>query len=236
MFKEPDIQKSVLDKIRAGGVPMHSRTYFILRTVLVGLAGAVLLAGAFFALSFVFFSIHESGVRFLLEFGEQGLTAFITLFPWTSLLVSLAFLVILELLVRQFTSAYRFSLLRIFLWVLVIGVAGGTLIGFTPFHASLLSAADNDRLPVLGPLYEQVHDSHIDRGVYRGNVVSVAESYFIISHNDTDRDSDEGVWNVVPPEGFDLGTLSVGNKVYVAGRLKHGVVYAYGIRPLSGDE
>ena len=236
MLKEPDIQKSVLDKIRAGGVPMRSRSYFILRTVLVGLAGAVLLAGAFFALSFVFFSVHESGVRFLLEFGEQGLTAFITLFPWTSLLISLALLVILELLMRQFTPAYRFSLLRIFLWVLVIGVAGGTLLGFTPLHPLLLSAADNDQLPILGPLYEQVHDSHIDRGVYRGNVVSVAESYFIISHNDTDRDSDEGVWNVVPPEGFDLGTLSVGNKVYVAGRLQHGVVYAYGVRVLPDGE
>ena len=236
MLKEPDIQKSVLEKIRKGGVSMHSRAYFLLRTISASALAVFMLLGALFAFSFVFFSVHESGVRFLLEFGEQGLATFIVLFPWTSLLISLALLVALELLVRRFTSAYRFSLLRVFLWILVIGIAGGTILGFTPLHSSLLSAADNNELPVLGPLYEQVHDAHVDRGVYRGTIASVAESYFTIAHNDADRDSDEGLWNIVPPQEFDIHTLSVGEKVYVAGQMKNGVVYAYGVRKLSGDE
>jgi len=215
---------------------MHSHLYFVLRTILAGALALLILSGALFALSFVFFSVRESGVTYLLDFGEQGLATFLSLFPWTSVLLVLVLLVALEFFVHQFTSAYRFSLLRIFLWVMVIGIAGGTLLGFTPLHASLLSAADNDRLPILGSWYEQVHDSHTDRGVYRGDITSVTDSYFVVSHNDTDRDSDEGEWNVVPPARFDLGTLSAGEKVYVAGRLQHGVVYAYGIRTLRDDK
>ncbi len=233
MLKENDIQKSVLEKIHAGSISMHSRIFFIFRAVLIGLAALLVLAGSLFALSFMFFSVHESGVRFLLEFGGQGLATFIELFPWTSLLLSLALLVALELLVRQFTSAYRFSLLRIFLWILVIGIAGGTLMAEPPPHTPLHPAAYNHQPPIRRSHKKQNHDSHVDRGVYRGDVTAVTESYFVISHNDTDRDSDEGSWNIVPPPNFDLHTLSVREKVYVAGRLQHGVVYAYGVRFLS---
>ncbi|OYV27832.1 MAG: hypothetical protein B7W98_00925, partial [Parcubacteria group bacterium 20-58-5] len=160
MLQENDIQKSVFEKIRAGGVPMHSRAYFILRILFVGGIALVILAGAFFVLSFAFFSVHASGVQFLLEFGEQGLVTFVTLFPWTSLLLFVLFLIALEFLVRRYTAAYRFSLLRIFLWVAAVGVAGSILVGFTPLHSFLLSEADNDQLPVLGTFYEQLHDSH----------------------------------------------------------------------------
>lgn len=215
---------------------MRPRVYFILRAVFIGIGALCILAGSLFALSFVFFNIHESGVRFLLEFGEQGLVAFLKLFPWVFLLLFLILLVALELVVRQYTPAYRFSLLRIFLWVLVVGIAGSTFIGFTPLHASLLSAADTDHLPVLAPLYKQVHESRVTHGVYRGDITSVTESTFVISHNDTDRDSDEGTWTIVPPKGFNRNTLKVGKKVYVAGRLQNGVVYAYGIRLLPNGK
>lgn len=236
MLKENDIQKQVLEKIHAGGISMHSRMYFILRAVLIGIGALLVLAGALFALSFIFFSVHQSGVRFLLEFGNQGLVTFVTLFPWTSLLLFLALLAALELVVRHFTPAYRFSLLRIFLWVLVIGIIGSTLIGFTPLHSFLLTQADNEQLPVLGSLYKQVHNSHQQQGVYRGDITSVTASDFVIAHSDTDRDSDEGSWTIVPPAGFATSTLMIGKKVYVAGRLQHGVVYAYGIRFLQNNQ
>ncbi len=229
MSKETDIREQVLQKIHAGSVTMRSRAYFLFRAALIGTAAVLALLGALFALSFLFFSVRESGVGYLLEFGEHGLGAFVALFPWTSLFLFIAFIVIIEMLVRRFDFSSRMPVLRIFLWLLIIGIAGSTIIGFTPLHSSLLSAADQDQLPFLGPWYEQVHDSHTEQGVYRGDVMTVAPTYFTISHNDTDRDSDEGTWSIVPPSGFDLSTVSVGERVYVAGRLMNGVVYAYGI-------
>ena len=73
--------------------------------------------------------------RFLLEFSERGLTTFVALFPWTFFFLFVVLLIAFGLLMRRFTSAYRFPFLRVFLWILVIGITGSTLIELTPFHA-----------------------------------------------------------------------------------------------------
>ncbi len=114
---------------------MRSRAYFLFRAALAGAAALLVLAGALFMLSFLFFSVRESGVGYLLEFGEHGIGAFVALFPWTSLLLFVAFVILLEVIVRRFSFSYRFPLLRIFLWILIIGIVGSTLIGFTPLPA-----------------------------------------------------------------------------------------------------
>lgn len=229
MLKETNIQKNVLEKIHAGAISQHSHTYFTLRAVLLGIAALLVLASSFFVLSFVFFSVQTSGAQYLLGWNGQGLSTFITLFPWGELLVALLLLIALEILLRNFKFGYQAPLLRIFLWVIIVGAIGSTLLGFTPLHSSLLSAADNNQLPILGPVYEQLHVSHQMRGVYRGNVTEIKESSFVISHNDTDRDSDEGTRNIIPPTGFDIGRLKVGDKVYVGGRERSDIIYAYGI-------
>lgn len=226
----------MLKKIHAGAITMHSRSYFLVRAILIGTIAFLLLAGFFFLLSFIFFSVRESGLHFLLEFSERGLGTFVILFPWLTLLFALALLIILEALLRHFRFGYRLPLLRIFLWLVIIGAIGSTLLGLSPLHSYLLSKADNGQLPVLGSWYEQIHDSHQQQGIYRGDITSITQSYFTISHNDTDRDSDEGTWNIIPPSGFDLRQLVVGNKVYIAARVRGGIMYAYGIRIIPKDE
>jgi hypothetical protein len=236
MLKENDIQKSVLEKIHGGNVSMHSRTYFLLRTAFLTLIALSVLAVSFFMLSFVFFSVHESGIRYLLEFNEHGLVTFVSLFPWFSLIFFIVLLIVLEFVVRRFEFTSQLPLLRIFLWILIVGIVGSTIIGFTPLHSSLLGRADNDQLPILGSWYEELHDSHQLEGVYRGDITSITDAEFVISHNDTDRDSDEGSWTIAPPAGFDLTQLSIGEKVYIAGRLQNGTVYAYGIHIVQNNE
>ena len=236
MSNDHNIQEQVLEKIRAGQVSMRSRAYFVFRTGLIAAAAVLVLASSLFLFSFIFFSVHESGLGYLLEFSERGLLTFVTLFPWISLFVLFLLLIALESLVYRFRPVYRRPLLRIFLWLVVISIIGSTLLALTPLHSFLLSEADNDRLPILGSLYEQIHESHQKQGVYRGDIVSVAGTYFVIAHNDTDLDSDEGSWTIQPPAGFKLSTLTLGEIVYVAGRLMHGVIYAYGIHPISGNE
>jgi glucan phosphoethanolaminetransferase (alkaline phosphatase superfamily) len=212
---------------------MHSRAYFVLRTVLFVILAAIVLIFAFFLLSFVFFSLDESGIRYLLEFDQQGLVTFISLFPWTSLLVFVGLIITLELIIRRFEFAYRFPLIRIFAWILIVGIAGSAVVGFTPFHSSLLSAADNDQLPILGPIYEQIHDSRQAEGIYRGRITYITETEFTLEHDDDDRDKDEGTWTIIPPKDYHLTQLSAGDRVYVAGTLKDDLVYAYGIHRLG---
>lgn len=236
MSTENDIQKKVLEKIRAGEVSMRPRYYFAAQAALIGLGILAALAVSVFALSFGAFSIHEGGEEFLLGFGTQGLATFAALFPWGLLLLSVALLALLEVLMRNFRFAYRTPVLRTFLGVGALAIIASAAVSLTSLHPLLAARADHDELPLLGPLYEQIRDSHQPQGVYRGHVVSVDGSRFVIAHDDDDHDEDDGSWVVESPAGFDTRALVPGTWVYVAGQLQNGIVYAYGVRVISSED
>lgn len=230
MSTEHNIEHEVLEKIRAGEVRKRPRLFFVAQVALLGALAALALALSIFALSFILFSVHESGEQFLLGFGQRGLATLIALFPWRTLALVAAMLVALEWLVRHAKFGYRVPLLQIFLGIAGIAVLGGVLLNFTPLHAFLLDQADRGELPVIGFAYEDLHSPHQEQGVFRGEISAIASTSFTIAHNDQDRDTDDGTFAVVPPAGFDLSSLSLGDRVYVAGTLQDGIVYAYGIR------
>lgn len=208
---------------------MRPRLYFVARMALLIAVAALAFLVSVFALSFALFSVYQSGEQFLLGFGAQGVATFLALFPWWTSLLAIFLLLILEALLRNFKFAYQLPLLRFFLWALGVAILGSVLVGSTPLHAFLLERADQDGLPLLGSLYENVHANHWDHGVYRGYVSSTTAETFTIAHNDTDLDSDDGTWIITPPPGFDMSAVSVGEKAYVAGRYENGTVQAYGI-------
>ena len=127
-------------------------------------------------------------------------------------------------------------MLEIFLFALATVVVAGIALNFTPLHAMLLSSADRDELPVIGSLYEGLHDSHQAQGVYRGVISSIQGDQFIVSHNDGDRDTDDGTSTVIVPPGFDTSALHVGEHVYVAGKQILDEVNAYGIQEFNPDD
>ncbi len=233
MSKETEIKEQVFEKIRKGEISMRPRIYFIARAAFLIVVAIIALALAIFVLSFAFFSIHESGEQFLLGFGQRGFLAFIALFPWWSLLFTILLILLLDYLLRYFKFGYRVSVLEIFLVVLVTVIIAGVLINFTPLHSTLLNDADHDELPVIGALYEHIHDSHQTQGIYRGTIVSIQGNEFVITDIDNDKDSDDGTWTVVAPAGFAMRTLHVGEHVYIAGKLIRGLVYAYGIQEFT---
>ena len=78
-------------------------------------------------------------------------------------------------------------------------------------------------------MYEAIHDSQQTHGVIRGNIISIQENTLVVSHNDEDKDADDGTWNVIPPRDFDISALYVGEKTYIAGKISGNSIYAYGI-------
>lgn len=214
---------------------MRPRVYFLFRIILMAALAVVTFALAMLVLSFVFFSIHESGEQFLLGFGYRGFLAFAALFPWGLLAVTIVLILLLDYVLRYFKFGYRVPMLRIFLIVLAGVVVAGIGINITPFHSSLLTTADSDRLPLIGSWYEQIHDSHQSQGVYRGVVSSIQGNTIVITHSDNDHDTDEGSWTILIPPGLDASMLHAGEHVYVAGTLVQGVVTAYGIAPFTPE-
>lgn len=227
-----NIKDKVLEQIHAGQVHMHSRAYFIWRALAIsGTAIVAFLVAIFFA-SFVLFVLNESGEASLLSFGPRGFATFFSLLPWLIIGGVLALLVFLEFLLRSFKLGYSIPILRVFGAVAGISVLASALVFASPLHTTLLDVADNDALPLIGELYKVTHISHKEQGVFRGVVTSLASSSFTISHDDSDKDSDDGTWDVSSLGISPDRAPKVGEKVYIAGDVEDNVIHAYGIRKL----
>jgi hypothetical protein len=211
------ITESVLEKIKSGNVRKFPRAYFVLRVVATLFVSFLLLVVSSFVFSFMLFSFYESGEQFLLGFGWQGILAFLTLFPWLLFALDIILLVVLEALLQGFKFGYRIPLINIFLGVFAISLIAGALINLTPIHAILLQRADNNQLPFVGGAYEHIFDHHEDQGVCRGIVSSTTPDGFVISHNDRDHDTDDGVFTVTSAPGAPapMPLVHIGDRVLV---------------------
>ena len=236
MKNEPDIKSKVLAKIGHGDVRKHSNAYFVTQVIVIAIVLVSALVLSVFVLSFAIFGVHESGEEFLLGFGQQGILTFFALFPWGAAIADIALFVLAEWLIRQFKFGYRIPVLRAMFGILIFATLGGVIVNLTPLHTTLLRMAEKNKLPILGEWYESIFASHSDRGVFRGTIDVIQGNQFVMAHDDNDRDADDGIWTVIPPSGFDMMTLTTGERVYVAGTpVRQGVVQAYGIQRLSVD-
>ncbi len=230
--RQQEIQQNVLARIRGGAAHMHSRSYFVGRVAVTITAAILSLSLSTFVLSFILFSIHESGEQFLLGFGTRGAATFIGLFPWVPLMVDITLWFLLEWLLQGFKIGYRFSLLSIFLVLLVSSTVLAVVVNLTPLHGMLLNRADRGQLPIIGGMYESIRDSHQAQGIFRGTVTLIDGNTIVITHDDTDHDRDDGTQTVVVPDG-QASTISVGSREYVFGSFDGRVVQAYGVQTLS---
>ncbi len=236
MQKESDIKNKVLYKIRSGSVHIRPKAYFVVQIILITLLSFVALALAVFVMSFAIFSLHESGEQSLLGFGQRGVLTFFALFPWITLIIDVFLFILIDWLSRLFRFGYRISILRVFIGVIITALIISILINLTPLHQTLLNKADRGELSFLGEWYEAIHDSHAKQGVFRGTIMSIQGNTFIISHDDNDRDADDGTWNVATPSGFNMANVHVGDKAYIAGDAIQGTIQAYGVQILNGGK
>ena len=231
---EHNIQDQVLKQIRGGKIRIRSKAYFVFRIVLTVFVTVLALLVSAFVISFLLFSIHESGEQFLLGFGSNGILTFFILFPWISFLVDIGILLFLEWLLLSFKIGYRISFLGIFLSVFVCSTVLGIIITLTPLHRMLLGDADRGSLSIIGRVYEGIHDSHAGQGVFKGTITSMQGNMIVIAHDDNDHDADDGTRTIILPANAPV--LHMGDKVYVFGSFSNGVITARGIAKLPSDQ
>ncbi len=230
MEQESGIKESVLAKIRTGEISMRPRLYFILQALLIAVLMLFTAAISAFALSFILFGLRESGEQILLGFGVRGLVTFATLFPWSALALVVLLLILIEWLMRYFRFGYRRPVLRAFGALLTGALLIGLAIDATPLHPFLLSQADRGELPIIGELYESIRAPHRDQGIFRGVITEIQGTQLTVTHDDNDRDTDDGTWTVAAPQGYVVGALHVGELVFVAGTpTGSSTLAAYGI-------
>lgn len=224
--KKTSVSGQVLDKIKSGDVKMHSKSYFVLKTILFILGTILALTFTLFIVSFIIFILRANGILFLPGFGFRGFGAFFTSFPWILLAVAVLFIVVLELFVKRFKFGYRNPFLYSVIGIVAIALIGGFIVAQTQFHGKLFNNSQVRGLPIAGHLYKRYGTRPI-RNVYIGTVLEETDDGFKMETREGDKFS-----VIISPDTFFPHGRNIQDDdiVIVMGKRNNGVIEASGIR------
>lgn len=227
-----DFKNNILERIKTGELDMKPHWHFVLKTVLFVLGTIIVALLAVYLLSFLFFSLHQTGVWFTPSFGFVGLSYFVMSSPWILISFTLVFLLLLYLLVSRYSFSYKRPLVFSMIGVTVFALLGSLLIQQTPMHRNIQNFAERHNLPGVAPVYRSLAGER-PKGLVLGTVIEVTDSGFVI-------ESDKGEMIRVEISSATRqkpgSVYEVGDTVFVFGKLENGVIEAVGVRPHTGDE
>ncbi len=231
-----DIREKVLSKIEAGEIRMRPKFYFALQIALLGIFAFFVFILSVLLVSYILFSVKTGGYYYLLGFGGRGLYHFFIVFPWLILLIDLFFLLIFDSLLKKFKFAYHSPVIYLFFGTLILISTLATLINFDSFHASMMKRAEQDKLPLMGAMYQGIRRSNGRGGVFQGQITSLYGNTFEIRLNSL-REDDGGrtIKVIFPSHASTTDFLQIGEKVFVAGEVVDGEIRAYGVGRLEDN-
>ncbi len=232
------IKERVLEQIRSRRVSMHSRTFFIMRTIafivliiLIGMLSSLLV-------SYIIFSLSASHHIFLLGFGLRGITTFAALFPWLFFIIDIFCIILAVRLIRMFRLGYQRPLLYFGLGIFILIVLVGVGISATPLHNQVLEYAEHGNVPFIDSYYEDLRKPLTEAGIYRGIITNVTEDTITLRHDDFDHDDDDWQQVITVPQALlQTNPISIGDEVFIGTTNddddEH--VSAYGVKRFSDD-
>ena len=225
---------AVLEKIRTDELSMHSKTYFYARVVFAVVVAAVVFCVSAFLFGFIIFMLLASGRSLLLGFGGRGILFFFETFPWLIFVGDIILIFLLERLLRQFKFAYRSPMVYLLGGLIILSaVAGYSLTKVTSFSPYAQPAQGNG--PSMGVFNTARRAPRPDNGVCRCTITAIDGSE--LSVIDTEN-NDQPLTVVLPQDNSHVHSdgLVVGEKVFIAGDIRDGILYAFGLHPVAPTE
>lgn len=223
------LRDEVLAAIEHGNVHMRPHWHFVLKTVLLIIGGVLLFCTLTFLVSFMLFMLRLNGVSFVPAFGLSGWFSLLFNLPWILIVLSLIFLVVLEVLVRHYAFAYRRPLLYSVFSIIVVTTIAGYVVAATPFHRQFSVYVERNNVPWAGSLYRDYGRPRMP-DVHGGVITILQPRGFLM----VDRRAEILTVVITPRTRLPFGAdFSPGDTVVVFGDRHGGVVEAFGIREIS---
>lgn len=224
-----NLQKKILDKIKAGEIDMKPRWHFLLMSSLYVVGTSLLALIVVYLLSFVVYILHQNGVWFAPSFGFRGLSIFIISSPWLLIGLTLLFLLLLYTLVRHYSFSYKQPLLYSMLAVVLLVLLGSFTMHQANIHERFEVFSERHNVPGFAPLYRAAQNEK-PNNVTLGTVEKNIENGLILKTmtNETLSVAIDGNTKQKPGEVFNPG-----DKVIVFGNRVGDTINALGIRPID---
>lgn len=234
-----NFKDELLHKIQCGEIKMRPKAFFVAKVAILIFISVITFIVSVLLVSYTWFVLSASGKLFLLSFGSRGMYEFLLLFPWFLLLIVVGLILALDWLIKRFRFGYHNPALIVFGGSLVVITIFGAVVNMTSFHRNMMRMAEQKNLPIpmVPAFYSEIRKTYKDKGVFRGEVVSIATSSFHIKNSKYDSGGDIDGVEVSVPEGFDVRyILRIGDEVFIAGDFASGSIRAYGVKKLTFED
>jgi hypothetical protein len=221
----------VLEKIKSGQVKMRPKTHFVLKNDLVALGFILTILFVLYLISFIVFTLRMSGIWFAPGFGFYGIKIFLFSLPWLLILIAIILIIVLEILVKYFSFAYRRPIFYSALGIITLALLGSFIISQTKIHPYLFQKAQERNLPVAGKFYRDFSAGKF-RNAHRGVVSEITEKGFKI-----ETSSNEILNIIITPETrFPFGKdIEENDSVMILGERDNCTVRAFGVRKVDDN-
>lgn len=226
------LNKKIEAAIEEGKAIMRPRWYFVIKGVLAVLGGVLIALVLLYLVSFIVFTLKQNGVGFVPAFGPRGWFSFARNLPWLLILLSLLFIILLELFVRRYSFSYRRPALYSAAGIILLAVVGGVFVAGTQLHPRALRYSFDRHLPISEAWYRRVEDERFE-DIFRGIITATTSSGFIIE----DRLGTSSVVISSTTQFLPPNMPVVGGGVLIFGERDGAVIAAQGIRAaaMRGD-
>ncbi len=225
------ITGKVLEKIKSGRVKMRPKAHFVLKTALAALGFILIILFVLYLISFIVFTLRMSGIWFAPGFGFYGIKIFLVSLPWILISIAIILILILEILVKHFSFAYRRPILYSILGIITLALLGSFIIGQTRIHPRFFQQAQERNLPVAGKFYRDFGAGKF-RNAHRGVVSEITDNGFKI---ETVRNETLNII-ITPETRFPFGKdIKENDIVMILGERDNCAVRAFGIRKVDDN-
>lgn len=176
------LQDRILGAIKKGEVVMRPRWHFVLKTILAILGVTMVSLVLVYLTSLIIFGLRESGIIFAPGFGFRGILIFARSLPWILIVLVGILLIVLELLVKKYSFAYRRPIVISAFGMLAVVCVTGWVLTRTTLHGAIMERAERFNIPVVGPAYRGIREPKF-------------------------KDAEVGKIMVLNAKGFDMETL-----------------------------
>ena len=207
---------------------MLPKRHFMLRSALALLGVIIIVLILLYLTSLIILMLQDSGVWFLPVFGWRGWYELLRSLPWILVVLLVAFVAILEILVKRYSLAYRQPLLYSAIAIVLFMLLGGAFIASTPFHGRVSDYWEQHG-PFSRGFYRALRYPRLEN-VHRGVILERMDDGFLMEN----RRSEKLHVRVNSQTRFPLGTnFSEGEGVVVFGKRHGEEIQALGIRSMQ---
>ncbi len=225
------LRDKIMGQIKTERIVMRPRLYFTLQIVAVAAVAFLVLSMSIFIFNFILFSIRINSHEAFFAFGPRGIAAFFWFFPWPFLVLDIAFIALLEWLLRTFKFGYRLPILYVLGGILLVTFATGfALDRGTRFNDRIMVRAEGEhRLPpffkeLYGGARRAPHD-----GICRCTITEIGVGRLVVE--DHHRNATTTLTIILPANDARAtsSNLQIGDVVFVAGDREGDVIRAFGV-------